>query len=410
MANLRMKQLDPQIKEIANDEWRSFIEPLLPLGEWAVSQMQEPENPQLRHELYRETLGSLVAGYFALVLSDPDNPRFVPNAGQDILNVLGTNPDYTYFFTLLDDKGTYKISGYRGTSHSIVFQFMTGYLVPRGEGDSFGKVLSHFETDDLEIGDDGFFEFILSAERPKDYQGDWLKLPKGTTHVLLRYTVVDWLNEVDGRLAIERLDRNIMKPRPTVEEISEKLKGLAPYVKGQMKTSFRFTEPFRQQVPANSLGMFGFGEDGGMVTQTYMEGLFDLKADEALILETELPERCKYWAFQITDDLWAALDWQTRQTSLNYASAKLDYDGKFRAVISSQDPGVPNWLDTVGRGRGIIQGRWRECSSTPKPTMTKVKLNEVRRHLPVDTPVITPEERELTIRQRNRGAQFRRLW
>ena len=129
-----------------------------------------------------------------------------------------------------------------------------------------------------------------------------------------------------------------------------------------------------------------------------------------MILETEVPKQCHYWSFQLTDERWSSIDWMNRQTSLNGYMAKVDKDGKFRAVISAQDPGVPNWLDSAGYARGVIQGRWDRCSSWPLPTVTKVMITDVRNHLPADTAVISAEARDAAIRLRRKGAQLRRRW
>ena len=110
------------------------------------------------------------------------------------------------------------------------------------------------------------------------------------------------------------------------------------------------------------------------------------------------------------DDFWRSLEWVHRQSSLNGFTARLDGDGKFRAVIASQDPGVPNWLDTVGRKTGMIYGRWTNSTSDVAPTVTKVKVTDVRGHLPAATPAVTTLERDATIRLRRKGAQLRRRW
>jgi hypothetical protein len=60
---------------------------------------------------------------------------------------------------------------------------------------------------------------------------------------------------------------------------------------------------------------------------------------------------------------------------------------RLEAVISATDPGVPNWLDTAGYTKGTIVGRMMDCSSEPTtPTVTKVKLADVRKDLPADSP------------------------
>jgi hypothetical protein len=71
---------------------------------------------------------------------------------------------------------------------------------------------------------------------------------------------------------------------------------------------------------------------------------------------------------------------------------------------------VPNWLDPAGYTEGGIYGRWYDCSAEPTPTIRRVKLAELRDHLPEDTPHITPAERREEIARRVRACQRRRRW
>src|SRR5690606_16762252 len=107
---------------------------------------------------------------------------------------------------------------------------------------------------------------------------------------------------------------------------------------------------------------------------------FELADDEALLLESELPENRPYWNVQVIDNFWNQVDFVYRQSSLNGHQAVIDDDGKFRAILSHQDPGIHNWLDTGGNKRGMMIGRWYRCSSQPTPTLTKIKLNEVAKY------------------------------
>jgi hypothetical protein len=149
---------------------------------------------------------------------------------------------------------------------------------------------------------------------------------------------------------------------------------------------------------------------GGLAGQHYFQGVFRLEPGQALVLETEVPERVRYWNVQLNDTLWNAIDWMSRQCSLNGGQARLDADGRFRAVIALDDPGVPNWLDPGGHAEGSLMLRWLESSSGPEPTLTAVPLHALRDHLPPDTPHVTPDQRQDSLRRRRRGAQLRRRW
>ena len=147
-----------------------------------------------------------------------------------------------------------------------------------------------------------------------------------------------------------------------------------------------------------------------MSIQHYCQCIFELEADEALILETELPKTCRYWNVQLNDPLFNAIEYVYRQSSLNGHQARIDDDGRFRAVLALEDPGVPNWLDTGGYTSGTVMGRWYAADSRPLPAMRRVPLSEVRRHLPAATPVVSAAERDRRLRARTRGAQLRRRW
>jgi hypothetical protein len=97
-------------------------------------------------------------------------------------------------------------------------------------------------------------------------------------------------------------------------------------------------------------------------------------------------------------------------SSINGATGMPSSDGKIRAVVALEDPGVPNWLDTAGFTEGTLWGRWFDCDSTPLPTIKRVPLGKVREFLPADTPTVEPEQRAIELRDRVRAAQNRRRW
>src|SRR4030095_4447797 len=94
----------------------------------------------------------------------------------------------------------------------------------------------------------------------------------------------------------------------------------------------------------NAFDFTNYGGVGGVAKQFYFEGLFDIAPDEALVIETEMRAQVRYWSIQLADLLSNGLDWFNCQSGLNGHQARLDSDGKFRAVVAMSDPGVPNWL------------------------------------------------------------------
>lgn len=394
------------IASLFSEEWRSYVEPLGHVGGRLVELLADPQDPQSRQEMYVHLYSVIAQGYFGLFYAEAAHPSFWPILNS-AFNTLAPNPDDSYYLAPIEGDGVYRISGFRGTVHILSFSIGSGSLFTQGTG-SHGPVLADYKADDLQIGQDGSFEVVLSQTRPEGCMGDWWPLDPKASTIMVRQRSYDWLNEVEGRLAIERLDRPAVKPRPSAAELAAKLREIAGWAERNTKRSIEIFNGYREKGLINQVFLHGY--PGGVPTQKYVDGLFDLKPDEALILETEVPMKCLYWNFQLTDELYATIDYVNRQTSLNGHSARLDADGKFRAVISARDPGVPNWLDTAGYRRGGILGRWQEYSNAPLPTLTKVNVAEVRRHLPADTHIVTEEAREASLRSRSKAYQMRCKW
>ena len=193
-------------------------------------------------------------------------------------------------------------------------------------------------------------------------------------------------------------------------QIEASLRAIPQWTENWNAFALKWVNNYQNKSLVNKLYVNDLSAVGGVGAQAYIEGGFELNPDEALIYETEIPSKCRYWNVQLNDTLWAAIDYTNRQSHLNGHTATLDKDGKFRAVIAASDPGVPNWLDSAGYAKGTLLGRWTNCSSSPIPTLTRVKLAEVRKYLPAETPIVSEEARDAAIRLRRKGAQLRRRW
>jgi hypothetical protein len=121
-----------------------------------------------------------------------------------------------------------------------------------------------------------------------------------------------------------------------------------------------------------------------------------------VLLEFE-PPRCRHWSVSLATWWWEAIDFTTRQSSLNHAQARLDADGVFRGVIAHEDPGVPNWLDTAGHERGTLIARFVMAERAPEVRSRVVKREELAGALPASTPSISPGERDASLARRRRA-------
>ena len=360
-------------------------------------------------DMNKLALSILACGYLCRVYTDSRRPVFMP-LWNYAFNQGGPDPDYVYSTAEIDSDGVYRISGYRGTSRFVeITQQGFDMMSPADMGAGGPAPLTHDLDEDVALDDDGYFSVVLSPERPAGHDGDWWELAPGTRRLLMRKCACDWNHELDARVAIERVDDGGADMTP--EEIARRFSDLAAWIEGMIGFDMQLVRYYREHHGVNTfLRSTKVDEMGGLPKQAYYDGIHEIDDDEALIVETALPERVRYWQMLVADDRFCTIDWVNRQSSINDAQAYLDGDGKFRAVISRLDPGVPNWLDKANYPWGVIQMRWNRASDYPDPTIKKVRLADVREHLPADTPVVTPAERQEQLRRRREGAQLRRIW
>ncbi len=376
--------------------------------EGAVGNLKDtwhPDDPAFRADIYRQTMASLSYSYFMFFHADAEHPDWAPLWNP--VYTLQPNPDDIYVQSPIRGDLTYRVSGNRGTCKILSF---TTQAKLSGTYDEVPLPNGHNEVDDSELGlalgED--FEVIFSAERPAGYTGKWAPIHPSATGMFTRYRMYDWLTETDPVLSIECLDPVPPKPRYSPEQILHRIQEMARFPARKTKQYFKMQNGVMDRVGYNVFEPVRM--PGALAKQTYWPANFQLEEDEALIIETEIPKRAPYWNIQLNDPLFNALEYVYRLSSTNGAMARLSSDGRFRAVIALTDPGVPNWLDPAGYMEGGIYGRWYDCDSEPLPTITRVKLAELRAHLPADTPVVSPEERAEELRQRVRACQRRRRW
>jgi hypothetical protein len=104
---------------------------------------------------------------------------------------------------------------------------------------------------------------------------------------------------------------------------------------------------------------------------------------------------------------YRTFDYSHHQTSLNGHQVELDADGVCRVVIAHHDPGLPNWLDTLGHKQGVVIVRWVMVSHRPQPRTRIVPFAELISVLP-ETRRVGSDERAQTL-DRRREAVARRL-
>ncbi|NRA01231.1 MAG: hypothetical protein HRU00_01395 [Myxococcales bacterium] len=359
-----------------------------------------PDSERDRAEGFRYLLRFLASGIAVCVeAADTEHPEFMRMIDRGRSWGLDC-PDCLYLQAGVRGDAAYRIFGCRGSANHFDLQVNFGHFA-LGDISKWGTIDS-LNGLELEVEADGRFEVFLGGEaRPRN----WLRLAPDAEFVLVRQYFNDWERERPADLLIERLDAPASAPSLRADEIGARLERLLSWLeKGgalweQMSRSML-------ELPPNTLNIMhtpASDERAGMRGQAYGMGNFRCPEGEAVIVEFA-PPACRHWSISLATWYWEAIDFASRQSSLNGHQAELDSDGGFRGVIAHEDPGVPNWLDAAGHERGTLAARFLLADAAPTPVLRQLPLSELARALPDDTRRLAPSEREARLTARRRAA------
>jgi hypothetical protein len=225
--------------------------------------------------------------------------------------------------------------------------------------------------------------------------------------LFVREAFYDWANDRPSLLRIERVGET--PPRSLrwddagmINHIEQAARFVRHIVEDWGVAGFERAYKNQNKTPDNFVWQVSPGNSGNNPASLNSTLIYDIGPDDALIIEVEKP-RSKYWSFCLADRYLQVTDFTYHQSSLNGHQAHIDSDGKFRAVLTQKDPGIPNWLDPVETVPiGLIHFRqFFQDRAVDQPRITKVKFHDIRQHLPAGTPHVSTEERALQLRDRS---------
>ena len=350
--------------------------------------------------------GSLRAAIAAAWSFDKEFPYFVRSA-TPYTKVGLDNPDTLYFSARIREDAEYVVTGRRGDTADLSFQILNGDYTPADVPDS----LNAFDDRDIEINPDGTFELRFGPPRA-DAGPNYFVVGQRAAMLLVREVWSDWTAE-PGRIAIQRVDGIGTAPELADEaKVAKRYNAAAKSLVGQLKTFLQFPEWFYLKLPVNTMTEPRL-TPGGLATQYSSAGHYELADDEALIITVPASD-APYQGFQLGSMWYISLDFVNHQTSLTADQARQDPDGMLRFVVSEQNPGVANWLETTGHSRGYLQIRWqrtsREFTADDGPVVEMVPFAELAQRLPhYEQARVSPDEWRARIAARQAAVANRML-
>jgi hypothetical protein len=390
-----------------SDAWANYHATLDEMRKLMEATPRYQQTPQHRAKAYHTLMEMQAMAYNFVIAPRMSHPRIYFQSGwQTDLYTLGQNcQDLLYGVIFLDGRQTYRLTGRMGDLAVFLLQVQNGIF---GERDV--KVVGNYDWANFKIETDGRFEVTISAT---EHAGNWVKLDPEYRYQFLhiRRSLTDWFGD-PGTLDIERVSE-LPKDFYNADEfdeaaIADRIRRATLFVR-YLTQSFNinlydmYLNNAQQQKNVLTLLPGTVTSQVGSPSNNTAMAIFELRDDEALILELDEVPNGTYWSFQLGDVWSRSLDFTNRQSSLNDREIDVDADGRVRCVVCSQDPGIANWLDTCGRSEGTVVFRNYRASSAPVPASRKVLLSELDSLLPKGTRRVSRDQRTKSLKQRRLG-------
>jgi len=351
-----------------------------------LSELSLTTNPIDRAESFRYLLTMVAYAVDAALLNpDPLEPMFSQPYRLHLLDWGGASPDSLYRRAMVRADRSYRVHGRLGNAKYFSIDFRQ-------------SVPAHTLTrDELDERDDGSFEIHLGGS-PRETS--WWPLTEGTSGLVVREFFDDWLGAQRSVLRIECLDgEQAPRPEHSSGRVAAEFDLVGEWVlEGAVRYWAEQSGPLADDARNRFLPDLQRG-DTNLPVVTF--AWWDLQPDEALVIELEDPQ-AEFWGLHLNSSLWHTLDYANRLTTFNIAQAHRDDDGVCRFVVAARDPGVYNWLDTMGLERGVIILRFVQAAKATPSRTDVVKLAEVAARLPA-TRRCTPDERRVQLAERREG-------
>jgi hypothetical protein len=326
-------------------------------------------------------IASMIEGAFHLAFElDPERPFFKRIVTRS-RKMMGDNADAIYSTAPLRADRAYRVTGNLAGAVYLSFTVEKG----AGEGGYSTETAGVLNDDRIDFSPSGDFEIFFGGPAR---DRNWLALAEGAGELIVRCyfeeptpTAADQNRLVP--LTIDPVDP-VGPPAPWDDaSVAAGWRRATNFVRsrtlGQPKPGEREQPSWVSTTPnvfppPELPGTFAFAA----ADAAYSMAPYLLAPDEALVITGRWPE-CRFASVALWTRYLQTYDYAHRPASLNRASTVLEPDGSFKMVLAHEDPGIPNWIDTEGKGFGMAFWRFFQPEGVVEtPQATVVKLVDVR--------------------------------
>ncbi len=310
---------------------------------------------------------------------DPDTRIGVDNPDTQYMGTVVSNPDC---------EGVWRIWGNRTNTVDFI---LTTFDTASGTGG--GPTL---EDEDMVINPDGSFEVYAACEDP-GLGPNWLELfASEQIQIARRQSACNWAEEAPGEIHIERVGRRGVPSGPLDPAIMTEqiLDGKAILdVQGPFWPAF--VDTIRENIPVNTATPWRPTGGLGITTQLNMLMWFELEDDQAMVIRLPDEDVAAYYGLQLSNFWGSSADWANRHVSTSWGldgtcqaeealgptphpaqalitargGPECGFQEAYYIVVSKQDPGVQNWVETAELSQGIIAARLQSVAAADFPNV-----------------------------------------
>jgi hypothetical protein len=259
----------------------------------------------------------------------------------------------------------------------------------------------------MAVDSDGSFTITVDSE-PAGNRPNHVQSTPDAHEFYIRDVLLHWDRDDPNHLSVQRLGSAPTTQARTLDEQAEATADMMAYF---ANFTGKLSHGVYKSEPNNFNLAWSADKVGAMRNQVYVMGRFDLKPDEAFVVDVG-DGGAEYFTVPLSNIWGTTLELVDRTGSLNKAQSLANEDGTYTYVIAATDPGVANWIDSDGLGEGILTLRMAEFGGDgPKEHLGArgrvVKLDR----LDVEVPTlrrVTAAERATQLAER-RAAYLRRL-
>lgn len=283
----------------------------------------------------------------------------------------GESPDAIYRMIPIEHGGVYEIRGWAtcGDPPMSVYSLMS---------DNSAQPVTQGLLDSLDMVTDENDEFVITIDAtPAKGPANHLQTMPGAEYLNIRDVFGDWLTQTPNALRVRRLDR------PDRAPLSDE--GLAERAARKLLDGVFFAyycSMSGSNLPPNELRIpVSSALTAGLSNQLGTKGNICIADDEALII-TANSAGARFRSAVLYDVFSLTISYWSHTSSLNMTQMAADADGRFTFVVSHEDPGVHNWLDTCGLNRTVFGHRWQSfprvgSRETPTISTRMVKFGDL---------------------------------